>query len=646
MLRQGKFIADRYEIIEQIGTGGMSDVYKAKCHKLNRYVAVKILKPEYSEDKSFVTKFRAEAQSAAGLIHPNIVNVYDVGDEDGIYYIVMELVEGITLKKYISKRGKIPYKEAVSIALQVAKGMEAAHSHKIIHRDIKPQNIIISKDGKVKVTDFGIAKVASSSTINSSSAMGSVHYISPEQARGGYSDERSDIYSFGISLFEMLTGSVPFDGETTVSVAVKHIQDEIPAPSAYAQGVPVSIDKIVAKCTQKKTERRYQSVSELIVDLKKSLVMPDQDFVVMAPVYGSPRNEVYKDSDNVNTLEEHAGKLSDDYIDDSLLEVDGYELESPVFDEEALNDEFDESLVSELDDDYRDSDEDNEKMEKTVKYIGIGIIALILLITVIILIKLIGGSNTTKNNPPTGSSQSVQQQSTAAVTDKITVPYLQGKTEEEARTELKALGLGAKVVKQASDTIEEGIVINQETKAGEKVNKNTTIIIVVSSGAGEVKIPEVTGLNSTEAQSLLKTAGFDVYTEMEASSEVEKGKVIRVTPSAGTAVAKGTKVFLYVSTGPEISSAATATIPYVAGMTEEAAIKTLETLGFVVNVIDRPNNDKVAAGVVISQTVKAGEVVSYGSPVNIVVSAGPVEETTTAVSPTQIETTTAESSER
>ena len=230
MLRKGMFIADRYEILEQIGTGGMSDVYKAKCHKLNRYVAIKVLKKEFSEDRVFVSKFRAEAQSAAGLAHPNIVNVYDVGDEDGIYYIVMELVEGITLKKYIEKRGRIPYKEAVSIAIQVAKGMEAAHSHHIIHRDIKPQNIIISKDGKVKVTDFGIAKAATSSTINSS-AMGSVHYISPEQARGGYSDERSDIYSFGVTLFEMVTGIVPFDGDSTVSVAVRHIQEEIPVPS-------------------------------------------------------------------------------------------------------------------------------------------------------------------------------------------------------------------------------------------------------------------------------------------------------------------------------------------------------------------------------------------------------------------------------
>ena len=263
MLRKGMFLADRYEIIEQIGTGGMSDVYKAKCHKLNRYVAIKVMKSEFSEDKTFVSKFRAEAQSVAGFTHPNVVNVYDVGDENGIYYIVMELVEGITLKKYIEKRGKLPFKEAVSIAIQVANGLDAAHKHHIVHRDIKPQNIIISKEGKVKVTDFGIAKVASSSTINSSSTMGSVHYISPEQARGGYSDERSDIYSLGITIFEMLTGTVPFDGDSTVAVAVQHIQDEIPAPSTVAADIPVSIDKIVLKCTQKKPDRRYQSAAEL-----------------------------------------------------------------------------------------------------------------------------------------------------------------------------------------------------------------------------------------------------------------------------------------------------------------------------------------------------------------------------------------------
>ena len=225
MVKIGMMIGDRYEILEKIGTGGMSDVYKAKCHKLNRFVAVKVLKQEFSENANFVSKFRIEAQAAAGLMHPNIVNVYDVGEENGIYYIVMELVEGITLKKYIEKKARLSYKEAVSIAIQVGMGIEAAHNNHIIHRDITPQTLILSTDGKVTWTDFGIAKAATSNTITSN-VMGSVHYTSPEQARGGYSDEKSDIYSLGITMFEMLTGRVPFNGETTVAIAIKHIQEE------------------------------------------------------------------------------------------------------------------------------------------------------------------------------------------------------------------------------------------------------------------------------------------------------------------------------------------------------------------------------------------------------------------------------------
>ena len=241
MIKIGMIIGDRYEILEKIGTGGMSDVYKAKDHKLNRLVAVKVLKQEFSENANFVSKFRVEAQAAAGLAHPSIVNVYDVGEENGIYFIVMELVEGITLKKYIEKKARLSVKEAVSIAIQVCMGIEAAHNNHIIHRDIKPQNIIISKEGKVKVTDFGIAKAATSNTITSN-VMGSVHYTSPEQARGGYSDEKSDIYSLGITMFEMLTGRVPFNGDTTVAIAIKHIQEEMPSPREYISEIPVSVD--------------------------------------------------------------------------------------------------------------------------------------------------------------------------------------------------------------------------------------------------------------------------------------------------------------------------------------------------------------------------------------------------------------------
>ena len=281
MLKEGMFIQGRYEIVGKIGAGGMADVYKARDHKLNRFVAVKVLKAEFREDKAFITKFRAEAQAAAGLAHPNIVNIYDVGEEKGVYFIVMELVEGITLKEYIAKKGRLAVREATSIAIQVSQGLEAAHNSGIIHRDVKPQNIIISTDGKVKVTDFGIARAATNNTI-STAVMGSVHYTSPEQARGGYSDAKSDIYSLGITLYEMLTGHVPFDGESTVAIAIKHLQEEMKSPEVYVADLPRSVVQIIYKCTQKSPDRRYANMTELIRDLKESLVNPDGDFVQIA----------------------------------------------------------------------------------------------------------------------------------------------------------------------------------------------------------------------------------------------------------------------------------------------------------------------------------------------------------------------------
>ena len=277
LLNPGTFLGDRYEIIEEIGTGGMSNVYKAKDHVLGRDVAVKILKEEFAEDKTFVAKFRQEAQAAAGLEHPNIVNIYDVGNEDGLYYIVMEYVQGITLKTYIEKKGHLNYKEVLSIAIQVGRGIEAAHNKGIIHRDIKPQNIIISNEGKVKVTDFGIAKATSSNTM-SAEAMGSVHYISPEQARNGYVSTQSDIYSLGIVMYEMTTGRVPFDGETAVAVAIQHLQGDMVPPSQLVAGVPLAIERIIEKATQKSPERRYPKMEDLLVDLKKALMNPDEDF--------------------------------------------------------------------------------------------------------------------------------------------------------------------------------------------------------------------------------------------------------------------------------------------------------------------------------------------------------------------------------
>lgn len=609
MLREGMFLADRYEIIEQIGTGGMADVYKAKCHKLNRYVAIKVMKSEFSQDKTFVSKFWAEAQSAAGLVNPNVVNVYDVGVENGIYYIVMELVEGITLKKYIEKRGRLPYKEAVSIAIQVANGMDAAHKHNIVHRDIKPQNIIISKEGKVKVTDFGIAKVASSATINTSASMGSVHYISPEQARGGYSDERSDIYSLGITLFEMLTGTVPFDGDSAVSVAVQHIQDSIPLPSQLVEGVPVSVDKIVLKCTQKKTDRRYQSASELIVDLKKSLVMPDEDFVRMGSAYD---NVVKKDEEEYNP---------DD--DELLTENAGHDLDD---DNEDTDDEL---LENDSDKDEDIDDERNDKLELVMKCIGIGIAVIILMITIFVVIKLVGNGKNTANNNKTSVEATTVNSANNNSSDMVEVPAVVGMTKEDAIKALNKLGLGYKAVTQSSDTVAEDCVISQGNVGGSKVEKNSQIVLTISTGKEnkEVTVPNVKGKSEQEAKEAIEAANLVASVDYQYSDSVEAGNVIKYSPSGS--VAEGSTVTIHVSRGKKVTNVS---VPNVLGMSESLASQTLDSANLKVTV-KYETSSKAEYGTVTSQTpYSAGDSVPSGTTITIYVShyQQTAQQTTTA----------------
>ena len=609
MLREGMFLADRYEIIEQIGTGGMADVYKAKCHKLNRYVAIKVMKSEFSQDKTFVSKFWAEAQSAAGLVNPNVVNVYDVGVENGIYYIVMELVEGITLKKYIEKRGRLPYKEAVSIAIQVANGMDAAHKHNIVHRDIKPQNIIISKEGKVKVTDFGIAKVASSATINTSASMGSVHYISPEQARGGYSDERSDIYSLGITLFEMLTGTVPFDGDSAVSVAVQHIQDSIPLPSQLVEGVPVSVDKIVLKCTQKKTDRRYQSAAELIVDLKKSLVMPDEDFVRMGSAYDSvlKKDEEEYNPDDDELLTESAGHDLDDDNDDT----------------------DDELLENDSDKDEDIDDERNDKLELVMKCIGIGIAVIILMITIFVVIKLVGnGKNTANNNKNSVEATTVNTANNNS-SDMVEVPGVVGMTKEDAIKALNKLGLGYKAVTQSSDTVAEDCVISQGNVGGSKVEKNSQIVLTISTGKEnkEVTVPNVKGKSEQEAKEAIEAANLVASVDYQYSDSVEAGNVIKYSPSGS--VAEGSTVTIQVSRGKKVTNVS---VPNVLGMSESLASQTLDSANLKVTV-KYETSSKAEYGTVTSQTpYSAGDSVPSGTTITIYVShyQQTTQQTTTA----------------
>lgn len=624
MLREGMFIAERYEVLEKIGSGGMSDVYKAKCHKLNRFVAIKVLKPEFGEDKTFVSKFRAEAQSAAGLMHSNIVNVYDVGEENGIHYIVMELVEGITLKKYIEKKGRLGVRESVSVAIQVAQGMEAAHKHHIVHRDIKPQNIIISKEGKVKVTDFGIARAASSNTINST-VMGSVHYISPEQARGGYSDEKSDIYSFGIMLFEMLTGKIPFEGDTTVAIALQHIQDDIVSPKEYVDEIPVSVEKIVLKCTQKKTEKRYQNATDLIADLKRSLVTPDEDFVIISSVVAADAPTQMIDNDEMAEISKKAS-----------VKAAGIDFISPTHEglESRRTETVPEEDVMEVDVEDEDDDRDlaaSKKIDKIIGILGIVIGAVIIIITIVVIVKMLnifkGDSNTpAKENPTT----------TEADDGLVEVPLVIGYTFEQAKDKLNELGLGINEVTEYSGTYEAGVIFEQSVENGTRVVPNTTIIVTVSKGPMTFELPSVIGKTQSEAEALLKNKDLKVSYEYEKiEDEALWGTVKSSNPSAGTSVKSGDVVTLTIYTGPEVINEK---VPDVEGMTLEEAKAELEKAGFTKYVCEYEYDDEVEKGKVITQSgAEVGKEAPVTTQITLVISRGKdikLEEVPTVVGST------------
>ena len=625
MLREGMFIAERYEILERIGSGGMSDVYKAKCHKLNRYVAIKVLKPEYSEDKTFVSKFRAEAQAAAGLMHANIVNVYDVGEENGIYYIVMELVEGITLKKYIEIKGVLGEREAVSIAIQVAQGIDAAHKHNIVHRDIKPQNIIISKEGKVKVTDFGIARAASSNTINSS-VMGSVHYISPEQARGGYSDEKSDIYSFGITLYEMLTGKVPFEGDTTVAIALQHIQDEIVSPRQYVPEIPVSVEKIVLKCTQKRTERRYQNMTDLIADLKRSLVTPDEDFVTIGAPLASDAPTKLITPDEVNEIAEKSSAVKAEDIEATPIgEVNKKNSLGEAAEEDDIDEDGDDDNLDDIDGDDEELDEDeagNKKtIDKVITILAISVAVAIVVILVILITKIaknFGSGSSGKKNEPTSSIEDTS--------DKVKVPDVLGMTLEEAKKALNDEKLGFKYEYGYSKEDDVDKVYDTNPEIGSFVDKNTTITVYISKGVKKVEMVDVIGKTQNEAEeAIIKAELKYTFQYIETTDDSLIGKVESTDPVAGTTVNAGTQVTVVLYKG---KNEVNIKMPDLSDKSEADAKKELEDLGFDINnvSVERAYDNEVEEGYVITQngpkvgeetpsTAKIGLVVSLGKPI-------------------------------
>lgn len=631
MIILGMMIGDRYEILDKIGTGGMSDVYKAKDHKLNRFVAVKVLKQEFSENTNFVSKFRVEAQAAAGLVHPNIVGVYDVGEEDGINYIVMELVEGITLKKYIEKKSRLSIKEAISIAIQVSMGIEAAHNNHIIHRDIKPQNIMISRDGKVKVMDFGIAKAATSNTITSN-VMGSVHYTSPEQARGGFSDEKSDIYSLGCTLFEMVTGHVPFDGETTVAIAIKHIQDEMPSPREYVPEIPICVEKIIYKCTQKSPDRRYQKMSELILDLKKSLVTPDEDFVTMVDVDSAAATRTVTDEE-LASIKERTGALAVEDIhmrlnedaakakpkkphfilsDDEEEDYEEDETDESYDDDEEYEDDSYEDEEYEGDEDEYDDDDIDPKMERVTTILAIvaaviiGVIALVLVANAIGIFK--GGS----------SDSAEESQKTVEVVNVV------GFNIDAAKSTLEELYLSVDVKYEESDEAPENIVIRQSIPEGEMVEEHSLVILTVSSGVSGIEVPNVVGYEETQADTTLSALGFKVSKQTEYSDTVDEGYVISQTPEALEKIASGSTVVLTISAGPAEKMVS---VPDLRGMTESEAKAKLTASNLKVGTVTEDYSDAVTKGNVLSQSYSPGTEIGENSSVNFVISLGKKDST-------------------
>lgn len=611
MLKAGTVLGERYEIVGRVGSGGMADVYKAKDHKLNRFVAVKVMKSEFREDGTFISKFRREAQSAARLANPNIVNVFDVGEDMGNYYIVMELVEGITLKEYISKKGKLSVREATSIAIQVCMGLAAAHQAGIVHRDVKPQNIIISTDGKVKVTDFGIARAASSNTI-SANAMGSVHYSSPEQVRGGYSDSRADIYSLGITLYEMVTGRVPFDGETTVAIAIKHLQDEMDPPSKYAPDLPYSLEQIIYKCTQKSVDRRYQSMNDVINDLKHSLVEPDGRFVTLAPLSDHARTVVI-------TPEEQERIRSDGYARTDISQKtytstaaakSGHELPE----EEQYEDTYDET----------DDDGLSGRLEKAMT-IGVFVIgALIICVLIYFIARAAGLFSMGRDSDP--GNQVVTESTVAAIdgggtsesSGQVEVPVIVGMSETEAAAKAQQGNLGIKYMgEKESEEYEAGIIMEQDPAAGSKVDRNTTIYYYRSSGRTTITMPDVIGQTLTDAQTALTQAGFSNMQVANASSEeIPVGCVISVSPGVGENVGPTDQITLTVSTGSE--NASKVTVSSYGGLPQDQAVTALQGMGLIVR-IEYGSSDRVNVGDVIKQSIPSGTEVSVGTEITLTV---------------------------
>ena len=549
----------------------MATVYKAKCHVLNRYVAVKVLRDEFTTDEEFIKRFAAEAQSAASLTHPNIVSIYDVGHEDNLYYIVMELIKGKTLKQIINEDGKLPWKWSLNIASQIASALETAHRNKIIHRDIKPHNIIITEDGIAKVTDFGIAKVVSNSTITAFGAtIGSVHYFSPEHAKGGYTDEKSDIYSLGVVMYEMLTGQVPFDADTAVSVALKHMQEEPIEPMELNPDIPKAVNDIIMKAMQKDTGLRYQSATEMLNDINMALKRPDGDFVNLRTAgenFETQRFEPLEDEEirtkRNNKKDENKfkkfisnHKVLSFFIGAILLfaiAFGGTALVSKlVFNQDVNLPNFVGMTKEEA---QKEADKIKVKLEFEEEFSAD-----------------VEEGKVISQDPEFKENSKIKEKSTVKLkiskgTELVKVPKVTGMEKEEAIKTLEDLGLKVEIKEETSKKVEEGYVINQDIAENKEINAGDTVTITVSTGTGitQVSVPSVTGKTENEARTALESAKLKVTVNYEEDSSKTEGIVLKQNVESGKKVDEGTTVTITVNKAESKSGTVTVNVKSITG---------------------------------------------------------------------------------
>ena len=555
-----KVLAGRYELFERVGEGGMSVVYNAKDKLLNRFVAIKILKPEFINDHKFIDSFRRESQAAASLSHPNIVNIYDVGREGNIHYIVMELIQGKTLSDYIKEQGPMPYPKVIALSKQIAAALAFAHKNHIIHRDVKPHNVMITPNGTAKITDFGIAKAVNAATIvdNTEGIIGSVHYFSPEQARGGYVDEKSDIYSLGIVMYEMLTGRVPFDGDNPVNIALMHINGEMVPPSKLVDGVPPALEHIILKCTDKYPVNRFASADELIEALN------NLEFV--STVVG---DSVLVNGRNQN---DRRGPIAETDYDDG-------------------EDEY----VDERDRNRKKNKKSMSKKKKRIIIIASAVAAALVLFLIIgFATGLFGGKD-------------------------IEAPDFKNMTLKEAKLAAKEYKLHIKKGDEVvSEDVEKGKIVSQDPEAGTTIKTGSTITVNISNGLGDGSVPDLRGKKQSELADYLEAAGFKLGTVSEEASDQEKGTVLSQDPSAGDEVEKGTAINVVVSDG----SKAKATVPYLVGKSVNDAQSALSKAGLSLGSISYEYSSTYAEGEVIWQQYDANAQLDKGTSVRIRVSKG------------------------